>query len=101
MSRLSTKVYEVNIHETMKDLPNRRARRKQDYNRVFALLKSDSYARDRRNKVHTMVLEEADAVGKTRTHQQAGYYATIRKKSIGYHRTKCFSAFQPPIFIAL
>eukprot|EP00904_Undaria_pinnatifida_P013157 jgi/Undpi1/8972/HiC_scaffold_26.g11433.m1 len=45
------KVYEQNIHETMKSMPGQRDRRKADYERVLTLFDSDSHARERRNKV--------------------------------------------------
>lgn len=45
------KVYENNIHDTMKSLPQQRDRRKKDYQRVLTLFGAESHARDRRNKV--------------------------------------------------
>lgn len=47
------KVYEQNIHETMKAMPAQRDRRKEDYKRVLTLFDSDSHARERRNKART------------------------------------------------
>lgn len=44
------KVYEQNIHDTMKSMPAQRDRRKEDYKRVLTLFDSDSHARERRNK---------------------------------------------------
>ena len=44
------KVYEQNIHETMKSMPAQRDRRKEDYKRVLTLFDSESHARERRNK---------------------------------------------------
>lgn len=44
------KVYEQNIHETMKSMPAQRDRRKADYERVLTLFDSGSHARERRNK---------------------------------------------------
>ncbi|CAM9137682.1 unnamed protein product [Ascophyllum nodosum] len=45
------KVYEKNIHDTMKSLPAQRERRKKDYERVMTLFSTENHARDRRNKV--------------------------------------------------
>lgn len=44
-------VYEKNIHDTMKSLPQQRDRRKKDYERVLTLFDTGEHARDRRNKV--------------------------------------------------
>lgn len=44
-------VYERNIHDTMKSLPQQRDRRKKDYERVLTLFDTGEHARDRRNKV--------------------------------------------------
>eukprot|EP00752_Nemacystus_decipiens_P001779 g1719.t1 len=45
------KVYEQNIHTTMKQMPAQRERRKKDYERVLTLFSSDSFAKDKRTKV--------------------------------------------------
>ncbi|CAM9303051.1 unnamed protein product [Pylaiella littoralis] len=44
------KVYETNIHDTMKQMPAQRERRKKDYERVITLFGSESLAKDKRNK---------------------------------------------------
>ncbi|KAG5178080.1 hypothetical protein JKP88DRAFT_350454 [Tribonema minus] len=45
------KIYETNIHETMKTFPTLRECRRQDYNRCITLFALADHARDRRNKV--------------------------------------------------
>lgn len=48
---VTDQVYENNIHTTMKQMPAQRERRKKDYERVLTLFSSDSFAKDKRNKV--------------------------------------------------